>query len=206
MGDKVRKVRLLMAVSLAALLGLVAAWPGQSAVADPPPSYLARDRGAGSRAPSATTFVAVGNAAQLSAHLVAEGEYIRGLEVVDGTGRVFVLNPNGTVSPTGAVVEPTVVRSWLADAFSARWWALQRTPVDGPAYCSNAKQAVLSRLTLPTHEGTRPLTLAETLDAAGTRISAMHQPGNEFPRECRPDRDHRGGYLHNLWHRITGTT
>ena len=39
------------------------------------------------------------------------------------------------------------------------------------------------------------------------RIEAMHRAANQIPTRCvvAGDPSHRAGYLHNLWHRITGS-
>lgn len=210
MGDKVRRVRLLVVVSTLALLAFVAAWPSQGAAAEAPPLYLAREWGAGRADPAANQFLAVADGPRLAAHLLGDGARIADLEVIDSVGRVVVLRPNGQVEPTGAMVEPAVVQSWLRQSFAARDRAVEVRVRGNPddKLCSNAKRTARSRLNLPTHDGVRELTLAETLAEADRRIAAMHQPVNQLPEQCVVvgDRDHRAGYLHNLWHRIMGTS
>lgn len=207
MGDKVRRVRLLVAVGVAGLLALVAAWPSQVAATETPPLYLARGWSSGG-SPAVNMNLVVGDGPRLAAHLLADGEDPATVQVIDSTGRVVILGPDGKVQPTERVLEPALVQSWLGDSFTIRARGV-RAKVTGDAgdkVCSSAKASALKRLDLPTHEGTRTLTLAETLTEADRRIAAMHQPANQIPPHCvvAGDPHHRAGYLHNLWHRITG--
>ena len=211
MSEKVRRVRLLLAVCAAGMLAIVVPWPSSGAVTEPPPLYLARERGAGGVAPEAGTFVAVADSARLVAHLLADGVNIADLEVIDSTGRVVDLRPNGQAEPTGAAFEPVAVQMWLRASFTVRWQGLDgRLRGDSPDnICWGTKQSVRDRLNLPTHQGGRELTLAETLAEADTRLTAMHQPGYQIPSRCfhrSVPTSHRAGYLHNLWHRLTGTS
>lgn len=208
MGEKVRRHRLLVAVGLAGLLAFVAAWPSQSAATEPQPLYLARDRAPGGSSPAPTALLVIGDAARLPSHLLAEREDIAALEVIDSAGQVVVLNPNGKVVATGTTLDPVVVRTWVQESFAARTRTANRQVSGGPvgSTCGDAKQAALNRLKLPTtHDGKRELSLAETLAEADGRIAAMHEPANQVPIECIPLSSHRAGYLHNLWHRITGS-
>jgi hypothetical protein len=205
MGQKVRSVRLLVAVSAAALLGLVAAWPSQGAVTETP-LYLARDAQEGRLQPTVKGFVAVADGPRLAAHLLGDGEQLAGMEVIDGAGRVVVLHPNGTVEDTGVVVEPAVVKAWLVDSFKARARTVDQQVVGDPSNkeCWTAKQRARAWLNLSGRAGTRELTLAETLADADRRIAQMHHPANQIPVQCLANPSHKAGYLHNLWHRIRG--
>jgi hypothetical protein len=211
MVEQVRRVRLLVVVTVVGLLAFVVVpWPSPSAATEPLPLLLARETGAGRAAPAANTFVAVGDGPRLAAHLLRDGRSLADVEVIDATGRVVVLQANGQVSATGAEVDPAMIRSWLQSSFQVRARVVEvRVLGDtGDKLCSAAKQSARSRLTLPTHQGDRALTLAETLTEADRRLAAMHQPVNQIPERCvvLRDRDHRANYLHNLWHRITGTS
>lgn len=207
MGDKVRRARLLVAVGAAGLLALIAAWPSQVAATETPPIYLARGWSWGG-SPAVNTTVVVADAPRLAAHLLADGQDPATVEVIDTAGRVVVLDPSGKVQPTERVHEPAVVQSWLHDSFTIRARGV-RAKVSGDVsdkVCSSAKTSALKRLDLPTHDGTRELTLAETLAEADRRIAAMHRSANQIPPHCvvAGDPAHRAGYLHNLWHRLTG--
>ena len=208
MVENVRRVRLLVAVAIAGLLAFVAAWPSQSAATEPPPLYLARGWSSGG-SPAVNMSLVVADGPRLGAHLMADGEDPATVEIVDSAGRVVVLDPGGKVQPTGRAHDPSAVQAWLQDSFIIRARGV-RAKVSGDGsdkVCSSAKASALKRLDLPTHEGTRPLTLAETLTEADARIEAMHRAANQIPTRCvvAGDPSHRAGYLHNLWHRITGS-
>lgn len=209
MGEKVRRIRLLAVVGVAGLLAFVAAWPTEGAAAEPPPPlYLARERGAGGISPEANTFVMIADGPRLVAHLLVDREQVADLEFIDSTGRVVVPRANGQIDFTGEVLDVEGVELWLQNSFSARWRLVDGQLRGDPdsKVCRGARQTALNRLSLPTHEGTRDLTLAETFVEADQRIAAMHRPVNQIPVECFiRNRDHKAGYLHNLWHRITGS-
>lgn len=207
MGENVRRVRLLVAVSAAALLALLVAWPSQGAVTEPPPLYLARDRG--STTHPAAAYLAVADGPRLADHVASDGEDLDHLQVIDSTGRVVVLHPNGRADLTGEVLDPEAVQSWLRDSFSARRQRLEGQVSDVGTVCSTEKEAARRQLDLPTRQGGRALTLAETLTEADARLMSMHRPESQISPWCIPrsiDTGHRAGYLHNLWHRITGTS
>lgn len=210
MGEKVRRVRLLLALSTAALLALVAAWPSQGAAAEAPPLYLARHLGSEGTGPRAKTYIAVADGPRLAAHTLADREDIADLEVIDSSGRVIVLHPGGQAEPTGEVIEPAELRAWLKNSFDTRWQTLDssfRRDRTGPN-CSSERQRARDQLNLPTHQGGRALTLAETFVEVEARLFAMHLPENQIPPECLykgAGTGHRAGYLHNLWHRLTGS-
>lgn len=208
MGGQVRRVRLLLAVVTAGLLALVVAWPSQGAVTEPAPRYLIRELGAGRSTPVPNQFLAVADGPRLVMHLSGDREQPANLEVIDAAGRVVVLQPDGKAAPTGAVVDTAVLQTWLSDSFKARSQALDRHVVADPGdkLCWTAEQTALSRLNLPSRNATRALTLSETYAEADRRIAAMHQPANAIPVRCITGiPSHRDGYLHNLWHRITGS-
>lgn len=209
MGENVPRIRLLVAVGAAALLAVLAAWPSPGAAAEPAPLYLVRERDAGA-VPESNTFLAVADGPRLVAHVAADRERLVNLEVIDGTGRVVLLQPDGTATATGQVIDPGTVRLWLSDSFSVRWSVVDRWLLpSGPGQaCWNARQAAQDRLDLPTHQDGRERTLAEVLTEADSRLTAMHRPEGQIPFTCYRrtwNGDHRAGYLHNLWHRITGS-
>ena len=210
MDEKVRRVRLLLAVSAAGLLAFLAAWPSQGAVSDPAPLYLARDRDADQVAPGTHSYLVVADAARIATHIMEDGENIADLEIIDSSGLVVDLAGNGEVVPTGRAIPPSVVQSWLQDSFAFRLKGLNgQLNESALESCSSSVLVARSRLTLPTHRGDRELTLAETLAEADARLAAMHRPENQLPTWCLrryPQSDHRAGYLHNLWHRVTGTS
>jgi hypothetical protein len=213
MSEKVRRVRLLLAVCTAGLLAFVVAWPSQSAATEPPPLYLARDATPQPGETEADLYFAVGDGPRLVAHVLRDREDIADLEVIDSAGRVVDLRPNGEVVATGSVVEPAVVKTWLQNAFHLRWLRLEPRLGNGSIgeNCAAIKQATRGRLTLPTHQGARELTLAETFVETDVRLVALHNPENGIPDGCfrrfgSTPPHHRAGFLHNLMHRITGTS
>jgi hypothetical protein len=212
MGEHVRRIRLLVVVGVVGVLALLAAWPGPNAAAQTAPLYLARQRAGGDN-PATNRVLVVADGPGLVAHLQWDNVEPATLDVIDSTGRVVVLEPDGDAVPTGAVLEPEAVRSWLGASFQDRWRLVDSQVMgDQPgATCWSEKQAALSRLTLPTHQGDRTLTLTESLAETEVRLAALHRPENQIPVHCfRPYRGpvtgHRAGYLHNLWHRLTGTS
>ena len=109
------------------------------------------------------------------------------------------------------MVEPAVVRSWLLEEFRVRRQALDTQMRVDPrgSWCREEKRAALGFLDLPSQRDGRELTLGETLTEAQARLEVMHLKENDLALTCltrNPPTNHRGGYLHNLWHRITGTT
>jgi hypothetical protein len=216
MAEQFRRICLLGAASLASIVAFTAAWPGVGAAAGvgggsiggpmkpaPAPIYLVRDRGVTPNSAS-SGFMAVGTSAQLFAHLYSDGENLAQLEVIDATGGVVILESNGKATATGASLDPKATKAWVVNEFKTRARAVADDVYGNPA-CLTAKQVAQSRLDLPLRQGGRDLTLAQTLVEAEARITAMHDPANALPTYCLAAPSHKAGYLHNLWHRISGS-
>jgi hypothetical protein len=210
MDEKLRRIWMLVATGVVAVLALVAAWPSQGAATEKSPLYLVRDRGQGVPHPPPVRVLAVADGPRLVTHLSGDGEDVARLEVIDDAGRVVVLSASGRADVTGEMVDPEAVQVWLQNRFSAARRSLDwpSGPNGRPAPCRNERERAQELLNLP--QSDRKLTLAETFAEAEGRLAAMHEAENEIPMGCFPPGSpiyhHRDGYLHNLWHRLRGTS
>lgn len=146
---------------------------------------------------------------EMLGHLHEDNTNLSEVLIYDARGRELTIDNRGHVKFSGSTVNNTRAIASILETFRLVRRQAAHDLVGKPKSCTSAKKATLKLLTPTTvnAEG-QPLSLQAVALDASKRVSRAHKLDRTIPMRCfrQSITGHKGGYLHNLWHRITGTS
>lgn len=147
------------------------------------------------------------DAATLVDHLHGHGTSLTGVRLVDALGQGLTVDKTGRAEVDGTTMSSAAAVDGVKATFEAAQRAVQHEVLASPACVGPKKHALsLTTVTLVDQQGA-PLPLESVARAAAAKVARLHDLRQVVPVDClQPGTGHKGSYLHNLWHRITGTS
>jgi hypothetical protein len=169
--------------------------------------YLAFVRHPSEKGPGRLVAIEPDGPAML-AHLGEDNTSLTQVQVYDAEGRELVIDKMGRAHPTGTALSTRTAVVSISATFAAARRAADHDIAATPG-CAAAKKSIMELVTPTTMDGEANLLPLETVAAdISKRVDKLHEPNMIVPMRCLnlSQGNHARGYLHNLWHRITGTS